>query len=157
MGAIAPALPFISAGASIIGGAGSLIESSRASSAAQRGAQYKAKAAEIQNRASRLATQRQKELDIGTVRGAESQLTTAQSLSGNITTSAYKGSRGSVASQYKSNLGFGNVQQQLQDLYAQYENQAIQAGNEASQYASYTQAFSSLPAIGQGIQQFGKL
>lgn len=151
------ALPFISAATSIIGGAGSLFSSEKASNSAQEGARYKAMAAQIANRASRLTTQRQKELDIGTVKGAESNLITAQSLSGNITTSAFKGSEASVASQYKSNLGFGNVQQQLQDQYSQYEEQAILAGNDASQYSSYSNAFSALPGIGKDIQQFGNL
>ena len=151
------ALPAISAGASIIGGIGGAIASNRASNAAQEGARYKAQAARIANRASRLTAQRQREMAVGTEKSAESQLLTAQSLSGNITTSAFKGSTGSVASQYKSNVGFGNVLQQLQDQYANYEEQAILAGNQASQFDSFAKGFNYLPEIGRGIEQFGKL
>lgn len=144
----------VAAGASLLGGIGAMDQNAKASQSATEAAQYKAQAAKIRNRESKISSQRQREMDIEKVVGAESQLLSNATSVGNVETSAYKGSAGSVASQLKSNLGFGNQMQLLEDKFTDYENKAIEAGNESQEHTSRANSYSNLSNLSSQISGF---
>ena len=148
MGAVAAG---VAAGASIVGGIGAMDQNSKAAASASEAAQYKAAAAKIRNRQSKVSTQRQREMDIEKVIGGQSQLLTAAASEGNVTTSAYKGSSGALATQLKSNLGFGNQMQLLEDQIQEYENKAMEAANESQEHTSRANAYSALSGLSSQI------
>lgn len=141
---------------SIVGGIGSADQEGKASDAQRSAAGYKAKANETMNRINKVNAQRQREMDIQQTRQASANILTNEANSG-VKSSSAEGSLFSVATQLKSNIGFGNEIQGLQDQYAEYENQAIYAGSEASEHESRARQYQAFSGIGKGVDSFFSL
>lgn len=139
-----PALPFIAAGAAIIGAGAAVVGTINSARAA--GRQYDAQKKEsiynrqIQN--NRAAKERRDAIRAG--RLASANLAQMAENTGGSSTSAALGAMGSIQSQINSNISFLDTNQKL-------SNQAASAAGEAARFGYQAQLWSSVSQVGQTV------